>query len=463
MPETTVKRKDDEVTGQGMSSVFMGSKWRRFIFWTLIFLLTVLTIKDVLTLFLEYKENEKTADMNIQFNQSMTLPTFTFCIPMLMVDSIFNSSKFKDKADFGSGTSENEAVKKGLAKLKTNETFLTKPWDRQMVKQAIGAIGLLHSLERESDDSFIAREISLLNSKGNNKLKKVNFWMKEIQKRNVTFDEFMEKAGHEVFRRMIKKSNRLSQLQDKKFSTGLKTTWISKGDICFQPTFKDEAAVDIDTQGNFYEIVFNHDPDAFSDKLHCIMVDMNGRTADMTRFLDSGGHTKDGVNDEICAGTTNDLLVELRAEYKMLENDDPGTSCTEDEDDGGADEFNCRAQCRTELIRTICQCTPITTQKLSAENDLEKFPPCDYEKCKVNVQTAAKSEKSCTKDCRRSCKVLRYEINLVGSKASFHQNRTSDEQIKVPHETRAQLSWGSFEFFRLEQNYKYESIVNFFC
>ncbi|KAI6181239.1 hypothetical protein M3Y98_00807400 [Aphelenchoides besseyi] len=356
---------------------------------------------------------------------------------MLMVNSIFNSSKFKDKADFGAGMSENEAVKKGLAKLKTNETFLTKPWDRQMIKQAIGAIGLLHSLERESDDSFIAREISLLHSKGNNNLKKVNFWMKEIRKRNVTFDEFMEKAGHEVFRRMIKKSNRLSQLQDKKFRTGLKTTWISKGDICFQPTFEGDAAVDIDTQGNFYEIVLNHDPDFFSDKLHCIMVDMNGRTADMTRFLDSGGHTKDGVNDEICA-----------------ENDDPGTSCTEDEDDGGADEFNCRAQCRMELIR----CTPITTQKLSAENDLEKFPPCDYEKCKVNVQTAAKSEKSCTKDCRRSCKVLRYEINLVGSKASFHQNRTSDEQIKVPHETRAQLSWGSFEFFRLEQNYKYDAI-----
>ncbi|KAI6239699.1 hypothetical protein M3Y99_00562700 [Aphelenchoides fujianensis] len=422
MTETQVRRKDDEVSGGGMASVFMGSRWRRFCFWTLIFILTVLTIKDVLTLFWEYKENEKEADMNIVFNQTMTLPTFTFCVPMGMVQSVFESSKFKEKDDFGAGVAEKEAVKKALKKLKTGDDLLTKKWDRKVLKQSIESIGLLHSLERETDDSFVAREISVLNKK--------------------------EKSKEKL--KTIEKSVRLSMIDDKTIASGFKTTWISMGDICFQPTFEEEGASDIETQGHFYEILFNHDPQFFDDKMRCVMVDMNGRPADMSRFQDSGGHTKDGLNEDICAGTDNDLIVELRAAYQMLENDDPGTACAEFEDEETAeDEFDCRSRCRMELIRSICQCSPLTTQALMKDEDSDTFPPCSYSNCSIDVQKAPKSEKSCTKNCRRNCKQLRYNINLGGDVA------------KAPHQTRARIAWGSFEYFRLEQNYKYESLVNF--
>lgn len=42
-----------------------------------------------------------------------------------------------------------------------------------------------------------------------------------------------------------------------------------------------------------------------------------------------------------------------------------------------------------------------------------------------SVHTAAKSEKSCIRDCRRSCKQIRYNLNLVGSKMSIAKDNSS--------------------------------------
>lgn len=71
------------------------------------------------------------------------------------------------------------------------------------------------------------------------------------------------------------------------------------------------------------------------------------------RFIDSGGHTKDGVNEELCPGTQNDLIVEISATYTMLENKGKGTACMDFEDDEDSSEFNCKSRCRMNLIRVI--------------------------------------------------------------------------------------------------------------
>jgi hypothetical protein len=95
----------------GMTKVFMGSKWRTIFFWALILILAFLTIRDVYRLVYQYYQGEKEADMGFVFNTTMTMPNFTFCVPISMVNSIFNSSKFKSKADFGGKISDSDAVK----------------------------------------------------------------------------------------------------------------------------------------------------------------------------------------------------------------------------------------------------------------------------------------------------------------------------------------------------------------
>jgi hypothetical protein len=46
--------------------------------------------------------------------------------------------------------------------MKSRDAFLDKQWDRHMIHDAVKMIGSLYSLERETDDSFVAREIKLL-------------------------------------------------------------------------------------------------------------------------------------------------------------------------------------------------------------------------------------------------------------------------------------------------------------
>lgn len=54
---------------------------------------------------------------------------------------------------------------------------------------------------------------------------------------------------------------------------------------------------------------------------------------------------------EICPGTSNDLIVEIRATYEMLENDDKGTACMDFEEEQETSEFDCQSKCRMNLIR----------------------------------------------------------------------------------------------------------------
>jgi hypothetical protein len=95
----------------------------------------------------------------------------------------------------------------------------------------------------------------------------------------------MQKVGSEVLRRMIKRSIRISPLDDTRYKSDFKITWISEGNLCFQPTFDEKGNDDIKTPGNFYNLQLHHDPDTFEDDINCIVIDLNGRPADMRSIL----------------------------------------------------------------------------------------------------------------------------------------------------------------------------------
>lgn len=193
----------------------------------------------------------------------------------------------------------------------------------------------------------------------------------------------MQKAGSEVLRRMIKQSVRISPLDETRNKSDFKITWISEDNLCFQPTFDKNGTGNIKAPGNFYNLLLNHDSETFEDDINCIVIDMNARPADMSRFVGSGGSTKDGVNEEICPGTVSDLIVEIRATYEMIENEEGGTACMDFEDDKDSSEFNCRSRCRMNFIRSLCKCSPMTIEELVTPAELKEYPICDYSKCKL--------------------------------------------------------------------------------
>jgi hypothetical protein len=52
---------------------------------------------------------------------------------------------------------------------------------------------------------------------------------------------------------------------------------------------------------------------------------------------------------------------------------------------------------------------------------------------------------------------------LVGTKESTVKQGPDDEPVAALHQTQINIAWGSFEYFQLEQNYKFANIENFFA
>ncbi|KAI6187398.1 Del-6 [Aphelenchoides besseyi] len=149
---------------------------------------------------------------------------------------------------------------------------------------------------------------------------------------------------------------------------------------------------------NFFHMKIGHDPRKVDSQQHLI-IDLNGRDANMAEFRDSGGHTTEGVNNGIKAGTISDLLVEIRTVYELLENEEEGTACVSIDDDEDEDEspnqteftpvFECQGRCRADLIREY--------------KDMDIYPVCDYATCNIGNNSKTMNEKRCVAKCRHGC------------------------------------------------------------
>jgi len=231
---------------------------------------------------------------------------------------------------------------------------------------------------------------------------------------------------------------------DENVPTGIKISWLSTMQMCFQPTFN--KTVPIDDQGQFFKFQLKHDNvTLFAEAHECISVDFHGRPSSMARFLEGKGRAKDGFSDSLCISQKSDVTVELRAQYNMLENDDNGTACRDgkkDSDEVEEGEFDCRSRCRMEMIQRLCNCTGITLEHLQKPEKFKQFPRCDYGKCTVDPETEDTDQKCALKQCYRPCEQTRYEIDF--------QN---EGPMVNPLVTLIVINWGSFEYLTLTQKY----------
>uniref|UniRef100_A0A7E4W5G7 Amiloride-sensitive sodium channel n=1 Tax=Panagrellus redivivus TaxID=6233 RepID=A0A7E4W5G7_PANRE len=422
------KHKNDEIWQQV-------KKLRRYGFWIIIIVLTVLTIRDVIDLVIEYNDDPKQSEMNIIFNESMSMPNITFCMSKKQAWSHFKIDPNE--------TSEawDEVIQTELANMTDAESFLKAKWDYRMVMEAYEVIATLNSLERETTPHGAARAMTVfrINPRLAGKRKLIKTWLNIIEERNVTFTQFTQKAGFEAIRRSLQRFARTSYDEDQVFKTNLQISWISMMNLCFQPMFDEDNFKDINDQGQFFILQTSHSGNA-NDSFDCMSVDFHGRPSALGRFMEGKGRVKDGVTDELCLGMVHEVNVEVRATYIMLENDDVGTACNEIEDDEDS-EFDCRSRCRMNMIKEMCNCVAPTLQYLRGDDE-EDLPICDYEKCTIDVQRGNFSDEECSKKCLRDCKQIRYQISLDQKGRSVR-----------PDLTTVVLNWGSFEYLSLEQQY----------
>ncbi|KAK6753235.1 hypothetical protein RB195_012683 [Necator americanus] len=416
-----------------------GERARKWAFIFIVAFLACLTIKDVVDLVIEYCEEPKQSDMNIVFNDSMTMPNVTFCMSKQQAWSHFkiNESAPVDEWDM--------IVDEALANMTDHDSFIKTLWDYRLVMEAYDMIATYNSMERETTAHNSARSINIFRTSPRLAGKRKTFkkWMEALESRNVTFEEFTQKAGTEALRRSMQRFERTTFNEDLVVKTKLRISWISQMQICFQPWFDTDNFYTIDDQGNFFTMMLSHNAENLNgEHLECMSVDFHGRPSSLNRFMEGKGRARDGFTFELCAGQRHEVSVEVRALYQMLENDEPGKACR-DVEEGEDSEFDCRSRCRMEMIRDMCKCTPLSLSYL-ANDDLDKFPLCDYTKCEVDVQKGNYSDSECGKRCFRDCRQIRYEID----------HEVQGRMVR-PDLTLINLNWGSFEYLTMEQQWKY--------
>ncbi|CAD5228417.1 unnamed protein product [Bursaphelenchus xylophilus] len=428
---------------------FVHMPFRHKAFWFLAIFLLILTVRDTFNLFNEYLDDPMKADMNMILNETMTLPNITFCIPTKQVLSHFPNGN------------DTATVIKQLAKFKNNEEMLKKRWPPELALHAFQSLAAMFTVEREMLGSHMAQVLYRFNNppKGreflNEKRKGIQFWVDQMAKRNLTFDEIFQKAGKEVLMKSIKQMVRITKDDEgPRIKLWPKITWISRTYVCFQPTYDEDNYKPIADQGSFFflQVVQNKANENTEESKRCISVDFHGYPFDWSKFTEGGGTSRDGYHENLCPGLRHDVTVEVKNKYDMLENDEAGTACRDfsDEDE---DEFTCRTRCRMELIRELCHCTPITTKYLAEDGDLETFPPCNYSQCVIDVQKQSnRSEQACTKRCYRDCHQLRYSVS-VDQKVSVTE--VEDQRVRNSNVTSIFLLWGSFEYIEVTQSRVY--------
>ncbi|WKY09809.1 hypothetical protein Q1695_002288 [Nippostrongylus brasiliensis] len=416
-----------------------GERARKWAFIFIVAFLACLTIKDVVDLVLEYSEEPKESDMNIVFNDSMTMPNITFCMSKKQAWSHFklNESEPVDEWD--------AIVDEGFANMTTHDSFMNSMWDYRLAMEAYDMIATFNSIERETSLHGAARTINIYRTSPRLAGKRKTFkkWLDVLASRNVSFEELTQKAGLEVLRRSMQRFSRITLNEDLVIKTRMRISWISQMQICFQPWFDQDNFYAIEDQGNFFTMLLSHNSENLNgEHLECMSVDLHGRASSLNRFFEGKGRARDGFTYELCAGQRHEVSVEVRALYQMLENDDPGTICR-DVEEGEDSEFDCRSRCRMEMIREMCSCTALSLSYL-AKDDLDKFPLCDYTKCEVDVQKGNFSDKECSSKCYPDCRQIRYEID--------HEVQG---RMQRPDLTLINLNWGSFEYLTMEQQLKY--------
>lgn len=124
-------------------------------------------------------------------------------------------------------------------------------------------------------------------------------WMAELKKRQITFEEFTQKVGYEIFRRSNANFQRTSYDENDKFNTKVRTSWISEQEFCFQPMFHGESDKPITDQGYFFNFMTNHNAERLDDKkVDCMTVDFHGRPSSLTRYTQATA-VNDGFIDDV--------------------------------------------------------------------------------------------------------------------------------------------------------------------
>ncbi|KAI6239593.1 Amiloride-sensitive sodium channel subunit beta [Aphelenchoides fujianensis] len=356
-----------------------------------------------------------------------------------------------------------EDLEKALKRFKTRDDFLKKEWPFHMTAEAMMVCMSLTSIEVEAETAAVPNYFNQLahNPRLHGKIQMINDWQKRLNDLDVSFPEFYQKTGMEILKKGLHRMRRISADENDVFRIEHKITWISQLNFCFQPTFAVDVPIKSQGQFLFFQTKLDLEKLAGVD-LPCMSLDVHGRPSDWVRHMGGSAAGKDGVADNLCPGQYAEIRVEVKAVHESLPSDSPARACEELSADGKND-YDCRLQCRIEYVRSLCDCTPLSLSYLVEDKkELAEFPLCNYTACNYTMESPPAgeitAERACIKKCKRDCRQTRYTITRSNAKKTLALNEKHKQSIGRDLIT-VSVTWGSFEYLLLEQDWKYTPVA----
>ncbi|CAD5228407.1 unnamed protein product [Bursaphelenchus xylophilus] len=455
--------------------VIFGKKKKTYIFWSIIVVMMALTIKDLFLAIKEHFEYNKSIDMVVRFNNSMSMPNITICMPQAQIQAFMDWGPLRNQ-------SSNEArraywdgkIEEAMKKISTKEAFLEEKWPPEFLFDVFDTLQTLYMKEITTVNTVGQMLMFSVRNADENKRKKIQKYTKLFDDLGVTIEDARQKAGVEALGYQMRRLQRLTKNDELKILTWPKITWLSQEEFCWQPAFHDNSPVDF--QGTFFTFtsVLNMQ-NLLTNDLDCPTADVSGRPSSFWRYHLNHGRENNGVVEDLCFGDRHDVTTTVKAYYRMV--DDP-----REEDDkicrgyGEGEEIECHAKCRKEMVQTNLECTPITLEYLADEDELKKFPRCDYSNLKmIEPANITNTEKDCRAECHRDCNYIKYDVKKGVARhtsAIIAQTRAKSDPAAmaklvkdlsqdVPHnELTVNFLFTSFEYMDCEQDYE-ETWVEF--
>ncbi|CAD5221375.1 unnamed protein product [Bursaphelenchus okinawaensis] len=430
----------------------------------------ILTLKDLITTVTEYLEYGKSVDMVVRFNNSMSMPNITICMPQSQIQSFMDFSPLRNLSSNEERTAYwNGKIDDAMSQIKTKEVFLTSKWPAEFLFDVFDVIQTVYMKEITTTNTIaqmLMFSVRMADEKKRNKIKK---YTELFDKLDVSIEDARQKAGEEALAYQMRRLQRLTKNDDLKIKTWPKITWLSQEEFCFQPAFHDDTPVDF--QGTFFTFttVLNM-KNLLTDDLDCPTADVSGRPSSFWRYHLNHGRDNNGVVEDLCFGDRHDVTTTVKAYYRMLEdeNDEEETICKEYEE---GEEVECHAKCRKALIQENLDCTPITLEYLAVdETELKVYPRCNYSNLKmIEPSNITDTETACRAECHRDCNYIKYDVKKGVARhtsaiiAQTRAKSNSAEMAKlvqelgqdVPHnELTVNFLFTSFEYMDCEQDWE---------
>jgi hypothetical protein len=390
-----------------------------YIFWSVVYIAGgFLTFLVCWPLFLDYKNDKLTGNVQFLNNNSIFLPSPTVCLPIFLLNTSYDNE----------GTENTENLVQKYFQNST-ETLLNSTWNFAFLGIVQMYISKYDNFEMPDPDEIISPN----NITG--KLFEIFTTMDvNMNLLNITMEQLIQKFGNEIRKQFAIEISFQNNTLVNGLIYELGTIFVSESKICYKidtdfiefKSTADSVKIYIDgsiifqeyqvlpnTNGAYFVPIYGKVISSFG----MVTIDLEGRNVVTNRSNILDGTIRLGF------GETNIASLEILSVIKGLPTIGGIEKCAEKQT-----EYDCQDYCLSEAILNHCKCAPRLLKQTTQSNDMEKCSLNEYDQC---FALAFNVSQQCWKNCLRSCEMVRFGLTFDTISKSYSQQYEATVYLRI--------------------------------